>query len=315
MSAFLVRRLLTLAATLLAASLVIFVVVEVLPGDPARTILGPEADPEAVAALRVRLGLERPPAARYLAWVGGLLGGEFGVSYTYHVPIGGLLAERLAITLPLAAVAMALTTAIALSAGVYAAARRGSAGDVAVMALTQLGIAVPGFWFAILLILLFAVELGWFPAGGFAGWDAGIGAALRSLVLPAIALALVQAAILARVTRSAVIEVLDEDFMRTARAKGLSRRAALWRHGLRNALVAVVTVMGLQFANLTAGAVVLENVFALPGLGRLAFQAISQRDLQLVRDVVLLFAVVVVAVNFLVDLLYAVIDPRVKLSA
>jgi peptide/nickel transport system permease protein len=185
-------------------------------------------------------------------------------------------------------------------------------GDVGLMGLTQVGIAIPNFWFAILLILLFAVQLRWFSAGGFPGWAAGVGPALKSLVLPAVSLAVVQAAILARITRSAVLDVLREDFVRTARAKGLSRRAALWGHVLRNAMIPVLTVMGLQFATLLAGTIVVETVFYLPGLGRLIFQSISNRDLIVVRNCVMLLAAMVVVVNFVVDVLYAAIDPRLK---
>ena len=207
---------------------------------------------------------------------------------------------------------------LALAAGVYAAARHNKLGDVGVMGLAQIGIAIPNFWFAILLILLFSVKLQWFSAGGFPGWTEDAGGspleALKALLLPAIALAVVQAAILARITRSAVLEVLREDFVRTARAKGLTQRAALWGHVLRNAMIPVVTVMGLQFANLLAGTIVVENVFYLPGLGRLIFQSISNRDLIVVRNCVMLLAAMVVIVNFVVDILYAVIDPRVKAS-
>jgi peptide/nickel transport system permease protein len=214
--------------------------------------------------------------------------------------------------------AMALTTAIALALGIYAAANQNRVGDVAVMAASQVGIAVPSFWLAILLILLFAVKLQWVSAGGFAGWSeddgGGLWPGLRSLIVPALALAAVQAAVLTRVTRSAVLEVMREDFVRTARAKGLSRRQTLWRHVLRNAMIPVLTVMGLQFANLITSTVVVENVFVLPGIGRLVFQAIANRDLIVVRDVVLLLVAVVVAVNFVVDLLYAQIDPRLKSS-
>jgi peptide/nickel transport system permease protein len=210
---------------------------------------------------------------------------------------------------------MAMTTVLALAVGVYAASHHNRAGDVGLMAATQVGVAIPNFWFAILLILLFAVHLRWFAAGGFPGWeDEGVLGGVKALLLPAISLAVVQAAILARITRSAVLEVMREDYVRTARAKGLSRRATLWRHVLRNALIPVVTVMGLQFANLLAGTIVVENVFYLPGLGRLIFQSISNRDLIVVRNCVMLLAAMVVIVNFVVDLLYAVIDPRVKAS-
>jgi peptide/nickel transport system permease protein len=209
---------------------------------------------------------------------------------------------------------MAFTIVLALLVGVTAAARHNRMGDVGLMSLTQVGIAIPNFWFAILLILLFSVKLQWFSAGGFDGWGDGVLQGLRSLLLPALSLAVVQAAILARFTRSAVLEVMREDFVRTARAKGVSQRAVLWTHVLRNALIPVVTVMGMQFSELLAGTIVVENVFYLPGLGRLIFQAIGNRDLIVVRDCVMLLAAMVVIVNFVVDILYAVIDPRIKAS-
>ena len=312
MKLFLLRRLATLVATLLGASVVVFVMLEILPGNAAQMMMGADASPDAVQALAVKLGLDRPPLERYASWVGGMLTGRLGDSYAYSSPVAELIAERLALTVPLAVMSMLLTTVLALAAGVYAAARHNRVGDVGVMGLTQVGIAIPNFWFAILLILLFAVNLRWFSAGGFPGWSGGFAAALKSLVLPAVSLAVVQAAILARITRSAVLEVLREDFVRTARAKGLTRRATLWRHVLRNAMIPVVTVMGLQFANLLAGTIVVENVFYLPGLGRLIFQSISNRDLIVVRNCVMLLATMVVVINFVVDVLYAVIDPRIK---
>jgi peptide/nickel transport system permease protein len=307
---FLVRRALSLVGTLFAAALIVFLVLEVLPGDPAQIMLGTDAQPETLAALRLQLGLDRPAPERFLTWLGGLVTGDLGRSYTYSVPVASLVAERLAITLPLALIAMALTTILALGLGTYAASRHRRAGDVGVMAATQLGIALPNFWVAILLIMLFAITLGWLPAGGFPGWRAGLWPALKALLLPAVSLALVQAAILARVTRSAVLDVSREDFVRTARAKGLTRGQVLRRHVLRNALLPVVTLMGLQFAYLLGGTIVVENVFRLPGLGRLIFQAINERDLVVVKDVVVLLAGMVVFVNFLVDLLYRVVDPR-----
>jgi len=297
---------------------VVFTVLDVLPGNAAEVMLGDSATPEALAALSARLGLDRPAPTRYARWIAGFGSGDLGSSVAYDTPIAALVAERLAVTVPLAAMAMLLTTLLAFSIGLFAAARHRRVGDVGVMAVSQLGIAVPNFWFAILLILVFAVKLRWFPAGGFPGWRAndsdggGIGPALRALALPALALAAVQAAILARIVRAAVLEVMREDFVRTARAKGLSPRAVLWRHVLRNAMVPVVTVMGLQFANLLTGTVVIENVFSLPGLGRLVFQAIANRDLPVVRDVVMLLAATVIVINFAVDVLYVVIDPRLR---
>ena len=316
MGLFLLRRFATLLLTLLCASGVVFVVLDVLPGNAAQVLLGPDAAPEAVAELAVQLGLDQPPLQRYGQWLAGLLRGDWGDSYAYGSPVRELIGERLWLTVPLALLAMALATVLALSAGIYAAAHHRKGGDIGVMVLAQIGIAIPNFWFAILLILLFSVQLQWFSAGGFPGWSEGDGGgvwpALKALALPALSLAVVQAAILARITRSAVLDVLREDFVRTARAKGLSRRAALWRHVLRNALIPVVTVMGLQFANLLAGTIVVENVFYLPGLGRLIFQSIANRDLIVVRNCVMLLAAMVVAVNFVVDVLCAAIDPRVQ---
>ncbi|MBV8564249.1 MAG: ABC transporter permease [Methylobacteriaceae bacterium] len=312
MSAFLFRRVLMFLATLIGASVVIFVVLEVLPGNAAQTMLGPDATPQTVAALAHKLGLDRPPVERYVSWIAGLAHGDFGLSYAYGTPIADLIENGLAVSLPLALLAMLLTTALALGLGILAAAHHRRLGDLGAMTLSQVGIAVPNFWLAILLILFFAVRLRWFAAGGFPGWDAGVGPALKALVLPAVALAAVQAAILTRVIRAAVLDVMREDFVRTARAKGLSRAAVLWRHVLRNALIPVVTIMGLQFANLVAGTVVVENVFYLPGLGRLVFQSIANRDGVVVRDAIMLLVVMVVAVNFLIDILYLVIDPRLR---
>jgi peptide/nickel transport system permease protein len=316
MGLFLLKRLATFFATLAVASVLVFAVLELLPGNAAEVILGDTATPESLAALQAKLGLDRPPLTRYLSWVGGLLQGQTANSISYDTPTGELIVERLRVTLPLALMAMALTIVLALTLGVYAASRHNRLGDVGVMAVSQLGIAIPNFWFAILLILVFAVKLQWVSAGGFPGWTEEEGGGpwqgFVALLLPAIALALVQAAILARVTRSAVLEVMREDYVRTARAKGLSKRQALLRHVLRNAMIPVLTVAGLQFANLITGTIVVENVFVLPGIGRLVFQAISNRDLIVVRDVVMLLAAIVVLVNLVVDVLYALVDPRLR---
>ena len=300
-----------MVASLAFASVVIFLVVEVAPGDPASYMLGINARPDTVAALREELGLNLPKTERYLSWVTGMLSGDFGTSYTYRTPVAQMVADRLWVSLPLAVYALLLSALIAFPAGILAAARRGRPADVGVMAATQVGVAIPNFWFAMLLVLVFAINLRWFSAGGFPGWDDPF-AAIKALTLPAVALALPQAAILARVMRSALIDILGEDFIRTARAKGLSHRQALWRHGLRNALIPVLTIIGLQFSFLMAGAIIIEQVFFLPGLGRLVFQAITQRDLIVVESVVMLLVFAVVLVNFAVDLAYAVVDPRLR---
>ncbi|HRO16110.1 MAG TPA: ABC transporter permease, partial [Paracoccus sp. (in: a-proteobacteria)] len=234
-----------------------------------------------------------------------------GTSLAYKTPVAGMIRDRLQVSLPLAVLALGLAVAVAFPVGIYAASRRGRAGDVAVMGGTQLGIALPNFWFAMLLVLVFAVRLRWLPAGGFPGW-AHPWAALKALILPAVALALPQAAILARVLRSALIETLGQDYIRTARAKGLTRGQALRRHALRNALIPVLTILGMQFSFLLAGAIIIENVFYLPGLGRLIFQAITQRDLVVVQSAVLVLVAAVILVTFLVDLAYAAVDPRLR---
>ena len=308
---FAARRVLILAATLVFASLIVFAALEILPGDAAQTMLGASATPDSVAALGHKLGLDRPAPERYLAWIGGALKGDLGASYAYNSPIAPLIGERLAVTLPLTLLSMAIAAAVALSAGVYAAERRGQAGDVAVMAASQFGLAIPNFWFGILLVLIFAVHWRLFPAGGFPGWGDPL-KAMKALVLPALALGLVQAAILTRVTRSALVDALGEDFMRTARAKGLSRRAALWRHALPNAAPPILTIAGLQFSSLIAGAVVVENVFVLPGLGRLIAQSIANRDVLVVEDCVMGLAALVILVNAAVDVAAAAIVPRLR---
>ena len=314
MAYFLFRRTLGFVLTLLAVSVVVFAVMNVLPGDPALTILGMDASDDALAALREQLGLNAPLVTRYFSWVWNALQGDFGISHSFRVPVSELISERLPMTISLAVAGMLVTLVLALGPGITAAAQHGRAGDWGVMFLSQLGIAVPAFWLSILLVMLFAVKLRWLPPGGFAGWDDPV-AALRSLILPTVALALVQSAVLARVTRSSALEVMRQDFVRTARASGLSHRRILWRHVLPNALVPIVTIVGMQFAALVTGTIVIENVFYLPGLGRLIFQSIANRDLPTVQALVMLFAAIVVTANFVVDLLYVVIDPRLKARA
>jgi len=311
MSLLLARRVLTLMLTLFVVSVTVFAVMNVLPGDPALVILGIDASEEALQALRGRLGLDRPVIERYFDWVWGAVRGDFGTSISFRVPVSDLILERLPMTVTLALAATLLTVTVALLLGITAAMNHGRPGDWAVMTLSQFGIAVPAFWLAILLVLHFAVTLRWLPPGGFPGWG-DPWAAARALILPTVALALVQSAILARVTRSSILEVMRLDYARTARAKGLSRGQVLRRHVLPNALIPIVTIIGLQFGNLVTGAIVIENVFYLPGLGRLIFQSIVNRDLFTVQALVLFFAVMVVTANFIVDVIYILADPRLR---
>ncbi|KAF0227858.1 MAG: peptide/nickel transport system permease [Beijerinckiaceae bacterium] len=314
MTRFLVRRLTGLVVTLAVAALVVFWILEVLPGDPAATMLGISATPETIAALRTELGLDQPPVARFLGWITGMFSGQLGISYAYRVPVGGLIAERVAVTLPLAVLALMLASSIGIALGTLAASKANSVIDSVVMGVAQLGLAIPNFWFGLLFVLLFSVTLGWFPSGGFPGWSGGILPAFQALVLPALALALPQSAVLARLTRSSLLETMGEDYIRTARAKGLTRGQTLRRHALRNALVPVLTMMGLQFSFLVAGTIIMENVFALPGLGRLLVQAIGGHDLILIKNLVLLFVGAAVIVNAIVDIAYGYADPRLRVS-
>ena len=310
---FAATRLVSLGLSLIAASLVIFAVIEVVPGDPAAFMLGLNAEPEAVAALRDELGLNGSRAARYLSWVGGMVTGDFGQSYTYRVPVSQLVLQRLWVSLPLALYALGLSTLIAFPIGLIAASRRGRPADYGIMAATQLGVAVPNFWFAMLLVLVFAVNLRWFSAGGFPGWEAGAFAALKALTLPAVSLALPQASILARVMRSALIETLGQDYIRTARAKGLSRRQAITRHALRNALIPVLTVLGLEMGTLIGGTVLVEFVFNWPGLSGYLVAAVDARDYPEVVGIVMTISVLFVFLNLVVDVVNALLDPRISL--
>lgn len=312
MAYFIVRRMMIVWLTLWVASVIIFAMLQVIPGDPAQLMLGINATDDAVAALRNQLGLNEPLFQRYINWIDGMLVGDFGYSYTYGTAVGNLIAERVIVSLPLALIALALSTFIAIPVGIFTAARRGTATDTTAMAITQVGIAIPNFWFAILLVYVFAITFRLVPAGGFPGWEAGLWPAFKSLMLPAIALALPQAAILSRVTRSALLDTMAEDYIRTARAKGLPARRVLWHHALRNALIPVLTILGLQFAFLLAGTIIIENVFYLPGLGRLVFQSIQRLDLMVVQSVVVLLVASVILINFLVDLAYAWADPRLR---
>ena len=315
MVALFARRIGSLLLTLLAVSALIFWVMDVLPGDPAAIMLGTSASPETLAALRTSLGLDLPLVVRYFNWLLGVFHGDLGQSYTYGVPVAGLIVERLAVTLPLALFAIVLSVLVALPLGVRAAQNRNGLFDILAGLFSHISIAVPGFWVGLLLIILFSTILGWMPAGGFPGWDAGLFAGLKALLLPAIALALPQAGVLTRVARSAVLEVMNEDYVRTARAKGVGEGAALWRHAVPNAMIPVITILGLQSTFLIAGTVLVENVFSLPGLGRLAYQALSQRDLIVMQDVILFFCALVIVMNFLVDLAYLAIDPRLRAGA
>jgi peptide/nickel transport system permease protein len=304
-----------LLVSLAAASVLVFVVVNVLPGDVAAVMLGTAATPEAVATLQRQLGLDQPGWLRYLQWVGGMLRSDFGTSLLSHAEVGPLIVQKLAVSGPLALLAATLSVALALPLGVLAGVHYRKVSGALISGISLLGIAVPAFWAGLLLVTVFALQLKWLPAGGFVDWSDNPLNALRSLVLPALALGLVQAAVLTRYVRSAIIDVQREDFLRTARAKGLTRWQALRRHGFRYAAIPVVTILGIQLTGLLVGAIVVENVFVLPGLGRLLFQSVGNRDLIVVQDLVMLLTAIVLVVNFLVDLSYRLLDPRIRSTA
>lgn len=312
MVAFVVRRFFLACLSVVLAAALVFSALLAIPGDPATAIVGLNASPEAVAAVRQQLGLNEPPVTRFLGWLGGVLRGDFGVSLNYRTPVGGLIAEGLAVSLPLALAGMLVACLVALPLGTLAALKRGTWLDPLVVSAAQLGAAVPSFWLGLLLILLFSVQLGWLPAGGFVPWRESPWESVRSLVLPTLALGLGQAAVITRMTRAALLETFSQDYVRTARAKGLPARTVLLRHGFRNALVTLLTVLGLSFSQVLVGAIVVEQVFSLPGLGRLALTAIGTRDFPLLQGEVLVYAGIIVLLSFLVDLAYGVLDPRIR---
>lgn len=314
MPRYFLKKLITLLILLFLVSITVYSVLFVLPGDPAQIILGINATPETLANLRAELGLDKSFWAQYTDWMGNLLTGRGSWSINYDMPVYDLILSRLTVTGPLALLAMVFAVVISIPLGIYAARHQNRPGDVSVMFFTQLGLATPEFWLGILLILLFSVHWGLFSAGGFPGWSVDFWGSVKALLLPSFALGVIRASILTRLTRSSMLDVLREDYVRTARAKGLKERTVIYVHALRNALIPVLTILGLQLGQLMAGAIIIENVFYLPGLGRLVFQAIGQRDLPVVREIVLFMAAAVVLVNFIVDLTYSSLDPRIRLE-
>jgi len=304
------RRIAIFAVSLIGASLLIFAVTKALPGDVAQVLLGTDATPEAVARLRAELGLDRPLAVQYFDWVGGMLVGNFGVSHLSGQTVLSLVGPRLAVTLWLVGISMVLSLVIALPAGMVAALKRRSWQGAAVSAAAQVGMAIPVFWGGILAVVVFAVWLHVLPANGYVPLTQDPVQWARHLVLPCVTLALVQAAVLIRYVRSAFVEVLNEDYYRTARSVGWTPMRALWRHGVRNAAISLVTVLGLQVGSVLVGAIVVESVFALPGLGSLLLTAVNQRDLLVVQGTVMLLVLTVLGISALVDFSYLLIDPR-----
>lgn len=304
-----------LLISLVLASVVVFAVLRLLPGDAAGASLGVGSTTDQLDSLRSELGTDQPVPVQYAQWVGDLVRGDLGDSFTSRQPVADLVAAKLPITVPLSLSAFVLAVLISVPLGVVAAVyRRGPVG-VVVSAISQLGVAVPVFWVGVLLALVFALKLGWLPSGGFPrqGWD-DPAAAIRSLTLPVVTVAIAMSAVMVRYIRSATLDVLDQDYLRTARSLGYSRWQALRRHGLRNAAVPVVSILGIELATSLLGAVVIENVFALPGLGTLLLTSVTGRDLPVVQTLVLGLTAVVLLMNALVDVLQRVIDPRLRLA-
>lgn len=312
MTAYLLKRIFILILTLLLVSMAIFVVLMVIPGDPAQIILGVHATPETLQKLRHQMGLDRPLILQYLSYMGNLVMGDLGRSITYDVSIASLIFSRLQVTVPLAIFSLILAIVLSIPLGIYSSLHRNQVGDYGIMVFSQIGLAVPAFWAGILLILLFAVALHWLPAGGFQPWQVNPVKTLKSLFLPALSLGLVRAAVLTRMTRSSMLEILGEDYIRTAKSKGLPRRVVVYKHAFRNAIIPVITIVGLQAGDLLAGAIIVENVFHLPGVGRLVFEAIGQRDLPVIQGVVLLIGGIIVVINFIIDMAYRYLDPRIR---
>ena len=314
MLAFLLRRFLGALLSIFLAAVLVFSALLLVPGDPAQAILGINASPQSLATLRNQLGLNEPPVTRFFGWLTGILRGDFGESLNYRQSVGTLLVDRLKVSVPLALGAILLATLIALPLGITAAVRRGTWLDLFISVVSQLGAAIPSFWLGLMFILFFSVELGWLPSGGYVPPERNLLGTLRSLTLPIIALGLGQAAVLTRMTRAAMLETLSLDYIRTAKAKGLPTRRVLSKHALRNALVTLITVIGLSLSQLLVGAIVIEQVFSLPGLGQLVLTAISTRDFPLLQGEILLYASAIVLLSFLVDVSYGLLDPRIRYS-
>ncbi len=306
------RRFFTAAVSVVLASMLVFSALLAVPGDPAEIILGLNASPQSLAALRTKLGLDEPAPKRYVAWLGGVIRGDFGESINYQKPVAKLIRDRLRVSVPLALGAALIACLFALPLGVAAALKRGTALDPFLTTLSQVGAAIPSFWLGLMFILLFAVRLHWLPAGGYVAWSEDPWGTVRSLLLPVFALGFGQAAVMTRMTRAAMLETLDQDYVRTARAKGLAPRRVVLVHAMRNALVTLVTILGLSLTNVFIGSIIIEQVFSLPGMGRLALTAIGTRDFPLLQGEILVYASTIVGLSFLVDVSYGFLDPRIR---
>ncbi|GAB3798137.1 ABC transporter permease [Virgibacillus kimchii] len=312
--AYIIRRFILLFLTIALVSVITFAVFQIIPGDPVRIILGPEADEVQVANLEVQLGLDKPLHEQYASWIAGAVQGDFGQSIRYNRSVSTLILDRLPITLSLALMAIIIVLTVAIPLGIFMAKRQNQISDVVFSSVTQLGMAVPSFWLGMLLILYLGMNFNFLTLSGYVPWTESISGAVGALLLPALTIAIPQVAVKFRYVRNAILEQLRLDYVRTIRSKGITERFVMYKHVLKNSMVPILTVFGLIFAEVVAGTIIVEQVFGLPGIGSLLVDAISYRDFPLVQGIVMYITVVVVLINFLVDIFYSIIDPRIRLG-
>lgn len=315
MGKYIIGRILNMIPTLFVVAVIVFLITRMLPGDPAAVMLGPQASVEEVEALTEELGLNEPLYIQFFEYIGNLLKGDFGNSLTYNQPIVDLIMERFPNTVILAVSALIISLIIGVPAGIIAAKKQNSFLDYAVTSISLIGVSMPIFWLGIMLVLLFSVNLGWFPSTGMGSMDEGIGDFISHMILPSIALATIPTAQFARITRSSMLEVISQDYVKTARSKGLSEFLVICKHAFKNALTPLLTVLGLQVSSMLGGAVLTETIFSWPGMGLLIIDAIEKRDFVVVQNMVIFIALIFVVVNLVVDILYKVVNPRVKYSS
>ncbi|MHA7966685.1 ABC transporter permease [Paenibacillus sp. CAU 1782] len=314
MLAYIAKRLLSLIPVLFVVTAALFLIIHITPGGPASSILGMEASADEIAALNKELGLDGPILTQYTNWIGKVLQGDLGNSIFMKQSVAQAIKEHIGPTLSLAIIAQVIAIALAIPFGILAAYKRGTAADYTLMGVSLMGMAVPGFLLALFLVLLFGVKLQWLPVAGYVELSKGFGEHLRHLILPGISLGTIQAALIARMTRSSMLEVLNLNFIKTARSKGVGEAKVLFKHAFRNAFLPILTVLGQTFGTLVTGAVVVEGIFNIPGLGQLILNSIARRDYAVIQGVVLIVTLMYVVINLLIDLLYGVVDPRVRLD-
>lgn len=310
---YIIRRFILLITTILLVSIITFGVFQILPGDPVRTMVGTEADPTQIENLRLELGLNRPLYEQYTDWMKGLLTGELGNSIRFSMPVKDLLFDRLPVTMSLAGLALVIVLLVSLPLGMFAARRQNKFSDISLSTVTQVGMAIPSFWLGMILILYIGLQFSFFKISGYIPWSQSVAGALSTLVLPALTIAIPQIAVNFRYVRTSILEQVQLDYVRTIRSKGMSEQNVMYKHVLKNSMIPILTVFGLMMAEVVAGTIIIEQVFSLPGVGQLLITAISNRDFPLVQGIVMYITVAVVMINFMVDILYSVLDPRIRL--